>query len=342
MNWGGALLIGVTTCFVSWIATRYVLQILRKLAILDQPNERSSHTTPIPRGGGVVIIALVIIGWLLVWIFEKNYAPADRLWLLLIAGTILALVSFLDDIFNNLHAFVRLFLQVIAVTAGIISLPQGHGIFHAVLPAEFDLALSGIIWLWFINLFNFMDGIDGIASSQTITAALGIFGTFLLMPGIIYVDTYALIVAAAAIGFLPWNWQPARVFLGDTGSIPLGYFIGWLLILLSSNGMWQPAIILVMYFIADSSFTLLRRLSRGERIWHAHKQHYYQYAVQMGRSHRHVVFVITAVNALLVCLAFIAVQSSIHGWYSFSVGVLLTVCLLYYLRFSKPRLNNEK
>ncbi len=342
MSWGSALLIGVSTCILCWIATKFILRVLHKLAILDQPNERSSHTRPTPRGGGLAVIAIVIIGWLLVWIFEKDYAPADKLWLLLIAGTMLAIVSFFDDIYNSLHPFLRLFFQGIAVTMGIISLPQEHGIFHDVLQTELDLAVTGIIWLWFLNLFNFMDGIDGIACSQTTTAALGIFGTFILVPEIAYVDTYALILAAAAIGFLPWNWQPARIFLGDAGSIPIGYFMGWLLILLSSNGMWQPAIILVMYFIADSSFTLIRRLSRGERIWHAHQQHYYQYAVKTGRSHGQVVFVITGVNALLVCLAFIALQSSVHGWYALSVGILLTVSLLCYLRFCKPRLNNEK
>ena len=327
MNWGSVLLIGVSTCIVSWIATSFILRILRKLAILDQPNERSSHTTRTPRGGGIAIITIVIVGWLLVWLFEKNYVPASKLWLLLVAGTMLALISFLDDIYNNLHPFVRLFLQGIAVTAGVISLPQGHGIFHAILPTELDLAASGIIWLWFINLFNFMDGIDGIASSQAATAALGIFGTFLLIPGIVYVDTYALILAAAAIGFLPWNWQPARVFLGDAGSMVLGFILSWLLIYYSHPTIRLIHPVQTIWCVALPVFDLLgviiRRILRGINPFKSDRRHIHHILLDLNFS---------TINVLLILLSISCILSIFGGFIYFNFGPLPTL-LSYFILF---------
>jgi UDP-N-acetylmuramyl pentapeptide phosphotransferase/UDP-N-acetylglucosamine-1-phosphate transferase len=159
----------------------------------------------------------------------------------------------------------------------------------------------------------------------------------ILFPAAAGLGSYALIVAAVAVGFLPWNWQPARIFLGDVGSVPLGYMIGWLLLSLASFGLWQAALLLVLYFFADASFTLLRRLARGERIWRAHHEHYYQYAVAAGRSHARVVIVITAANLLLAGLALATTLSPTSAWSALVAGMLLTICLLWYLRYSQNR-----
>ena len=238
---------------------------------------------------------------------------------------------------GGLPAVARLSAQAAAVGAGLFALPGDGAVFQGVLPTSLDMALSGIIWLWFVNLFNFMDGIDGIAGSQTATAGLGLFILAIIFSEAADLSPYGLALTAVALGFLPWNWQPARIFLGDVGSIPLGYAVGWLLLALADFGLWQAALQLVLYFFADATFTLLRRLIRGKVIWHAHHEHYYQYAVEAGRSHTHVVVVVTTVNLLLVGLALATTLSPTMAWSALGAGILLTAALLWYLRFARIR-----
>jgi len=321
----------------SWLATGAVLRFLRRRGVLDIPNERSSHSAPTPRGGGIAVIGVLLAAWLILWLAGEGSAAPGNFWLVLGAGAGLALISWFDDVLGGLPAALRFAAQAIAVAAGLFALPEGDGVFQGALPAELDLALSGLIWLWFLNLFNFMDGIDGIAGSQTASAGLGLFALAVLFPAAAGLGPYGLVVAAVAIGFLPWNWQPARIFLGDVGSVPLGYVIGWLLLALASYGLWQAALLLVFYYFADASFTLFRRLLRGEAIWRAHHQHYYQFAVAAGRSHAHVVVVITGVNILLVGLALATTLSSTSAWSALAAGMLLTICLLWYLRVGQSR-----
>ena len=228
-------------------------------------------------------------------------------------------------------------LEAIAVGAGLFALPGDGGVFQGFLPTVLDMVLSGLIWLWFVNLFNFMDGIDGIAGSQTATAGLGLFILAILFSNTAGLGPYGLALAAVALGFLPWNWQPARIFLGDVGSVPLGYALGWLLLSLAVFGLWQAALLLVLYFLADTTFTLLRRLVRGKVIWRAHQEHYYQYAVEAGRSHAHVAVVVTGVNLVLAGLALSTTVSTSLAWGALGAGILLTAVLLWYLRFFRIR-----
>ncbi len=320
-----------------WLATGGVLRILRQRGVLDIPNKRSSHSAPTPRGGGIAVVGVLLAAWLVLWLAGEGSAAPNNFWLVLGAGAALALISWFDDVRGGLPAALRFATQGFAVAAGLFALPEGGGVFQGALPAALDLALSGLIWLWFLNLFNFMDGIDGIAGSQTASAGLGLFALVVLFPAAAGLGPYGLVVAAVAIGFLPWNWQPARIFLGDVGSVPLGYVIGWLLLALASYGLWQAALLLVLYFAADASFTLFRRLLRGEAIWRAHHQHYYQFAVTAGRSHAHVVMVITVVNLLLAGLALATTLSTTSAWSALVAGMLLTICLLWYLRFGQNR-----
>jgi len=155
-----------------------------------------------------------------------------------------------------------------------------------------------------------MDGIDGIAGVEAIGIGIGIYAI-----GVVFMPAaagygQALAVAAAMAGFLLWNWHPARIFLGDVGSIPLGFLLGWLLLDLAARGLWQAALILPLYYLADASLTLVRRLLRGAVIWRAHREHCYQIAVQRGRSHATVARAIALANAVLVGLAFIAAWPS--------------------------------
>ena len=321
----------------SWLATAGVRRLLSRGGVLDIPNERSSHSSPTPRGGGIAVASVLIAVWLAFWLYGAGDDVSEDFWILLAAGAALALISWFDDVRGGLPAIARLGAQAIAVGAGLFALPEGGGVFPGVLPQALDLALSGLVWLWFVNLFNFMDGIDGIAGSQAASAGLGLFALAVIFPAAAGLGGYALALAAVALGFLPWNWQPARIFLGDVGSVPVGYAIGWLLLALATFGLWQAALLLVLYFVADASFTLVRRLLRGEAIWRAHHQHYYQFAVAAGRSHAHVVVAVTAVNLLLAGLALATTVSQAAAWAALGAGLLLTAGLLCYLRFAKNR-----
>lgn len=221
-------------------------------------------------------------------------------WLVLIAAaTALAVVSWRDDL-GHVPARWRLLAQVVAVAAGLAVLGGGP-VFQGLLPGWLDLLAAGLAWVWFVNLTNFMDGIDGITGVEA--ASIGIGLALIGAPA-----APALIVAAAALGFLRWNWHPARLFMGDVGSVPLGYLLGALLILLAKDGHWAPALILPGYYLADATWTLGRRLLRGQRVWEAHREHFYQQAVQRGWSHGRVALAVGLVNVGLVLLALAALS----------------------------------
>jgi UDP-N-acetylmuramyl pentapeptide phosphotransferase/UDP-N-acetylglucosamine-1-phosphate transferase len=242
-----------------------------------------------------------------------------------LAAAALAVVSWFDDL-SGVGPALRLLAQFAAVAAGLWVLPHG-ALFQGWLPPALDAAAGALVWMWFINLFNFMDGIDGIAGSEAATVGIGIA---LVAGDDLGLAAPALTIAAAAIGFLVWNWAPARIFLGDVGSIPLGYLLGFLLYQLALRGQWQAALILPAYFLADASFTLLRRLMRGERVWRAHRQHYYQRAVQRGLGHDRVVLRVIAADIVLILCAWAAAQG--WGFAALGVAALTVLALLVELR----------
>jgi UDP-N-acetylmuramyl pentapeptide phosphotransferase/UDP-N-acetylglucosamine-1-phosphate transferase len=182
------------------------------------------------------------------------------------------------------------------------SLPAEARVVPAI-PLTAERILSGLAWLWFINLFNFMDGIDGLAGSEAIAVAIGYLTLVTAVGQSGPLWHLALILAAATAGYLYWNWHPAKVFMGDAGSVPLGFVLGWLLLDLALRGYWAAALILPLYFAADATYTLLTRALRGEKPWEAHRQHFYQRAVLGGTSPSGVVWRVSAANAVLIVLA---------------------------------------
>jgi UDP-N-acetylmuramyl pentapeptide phosphotransferase/UDP-N-acetylglucosamine-1-phosphate transferase len=153
-----------------------------------------------------------------------------------------------------------------------------------------------------------MDGIDGIAGAEAIAVAFGYAAVAAVAGRETPLAELALVLAAASGGYLVWNWHPARVFMGDSGSIPVGFLIGWLMIDLACRGSWAAAIILPLYFAADATITLLKRLRRGEKPWQAHRQHFYQRAVLGGATPPAVVWRISAANAALIALALLSLR----------------------------------
>jgi UDP-N-acetylmuramyl pentapeptide phosphotransferase/UDP-N-acetylglucosamine-1-phosphate transferase len=294
------LLVLIICCsfFLTWLIRNFSL----KKQILDVPNERSSHFHPTPTGGGLAIVVAWYAG--LIYLFMYGFIPGN-LFFALMSGIIIAVVSLLDDVYD-IKPIIRFSAQT--VTA-IISFSLLHGI-HPVLflgknflpeVVLYPIAIIGIVW--FINLYNFLDGIDGYASLEAIAAGLA----FYFITG----DNINLILIAAVTGFLIWNWPRAKIFMGDVGSTQLGFII-IVLGIYFHNSDKLPIIcwlILLAPFWFDATLTLFRRWRRNENLSKAHRNHIYQRLVQSGFSHLKVDLLLSAVNLILIFLVIIAIKS---------------------------------
>ena len=321
------LLITVVVFASTLVGTLAVLGFLERRAILDHPNARSSHEQPTPHGGGLAIVGVVVPALCLAAFLQST----NPLPVYLVSGLAfaLAIISWIDDL-RDLNPAIRFFAQFIAVGLSLAVLPPPH--ITGFIPPALEQALVALAWVWFINLYNFMDGIDGIAGVETASIGLGIAGVALVAGLAQSQMSFGLILAAAAIWFLRWNWHPARIFMGDVGSIPLGFLLGWLLIELVQAGHGLSALILPLYYLVDATWTLLARAVRGEKVWQAHKSHFYQKAVQSGHSHADVCRGILMANIALVALALAALH---WPWSSLFSAVLIVGALIR--RLLSPR-----
>ena len=317
--------------FVSYLGTQVLITILAQRATLDLPNERSSHDVPVPRGGGIAVLGALLITWLIIDLLMPG-AP-DGIAAMIAACMALATVSWLDDL-RGLGPVVRLAVQIACVSVLLTAAPFPAPVFGGWLPPAADAIITALLWVWFINLFNFMDGIDGIAGVQAAGIGMGVFVTAKIGKLDASWLALGLSVVAASVGFLRWNWHPAKIFLGDVGSIPLGFVLGWLLLGLAAAGYPAPAIILPAYFLADATITLVRRLLRGEKVWKAHREHFYQLAVQSGLRHDQVCGIIAVANIFLVALALVAMRG--FPWPALSGAAAAIALLLFLLAKGKP------
>jgi UDP-N-acetylmuramyl pentapeptide phosphotransferase/UDP-N-acetylglucosamine-1-phosphate transferase len=254
---------------VALIAARLLLVPAARRLALDAPNERSLHERPVPRTGGLAIVAGIAAGCALAL---PGVAAT------LGAALALAVISFADDIYG-LPTLARLGAQL-AAAAAVVAFQLGYS--EPVLFTVFVLAIA-----WYANLYNFMDGSDGLAGGMTVIG----FGAYAIAAQVSGAGPFAALcasVAAAAAGFLVFNFPPARLFMGDAGSVPLGFLAGALGVYGWSRGVWPIWFPLLVFapFVCDASLTLLRRLLRRERVWQAHREHYYQRLVRMGFGHR--------------------------------------------------------
>jgi UDP-N-acetylmuramyl pentapeptide phosphotransferase/UDP-N-acetylglucosamine-1-phosphate transferase len=298
----------VTALAASAIGTRVVLSWLERRQILDHPNERSSHSRPTPRGGGLAVTPAVLAAWLVAAVLGASLG--GWVWGAVAAAGVLLAASWLDDRFT-LPAGPRFLAHALAVTALLALLPEGALVFQGWLPPWADRVVTALGWLWFVNLYNFMDGIDGITGIETASLGVGIALVAALSGVPSALAPLGLACAAAGLGFLVWNWHPARIFLGDSGSVPLGLLLGGLLVQLAVAGQLAAALILPAYYLADATITLGKRAARGEKVWQAHRQHFYQRAVQGGKRHDQVVKAIAAGNLLLVGCAVLATMGQV-------------------------------
>ena len=266
-------------------------RFLVRRRIMDIPNGRSSHSLPTPRGGGMIIVALSLVGFLGCWLLYPDW-PLSVLLILLSGAALIALEGWLDDLYS-FPARQRFLCQAVIVNLvvwGLISSSPGFSSFPGGLYLGKIVPLAVIFWVMgLINAYNFMDGIDGLAGIQAVSAGFG-WAVLGWLDGQMLVSLMGLIIASASLGFLGHNWSPARIFMGDVGSAFLGYIFAMMAVISFQKNprLLFAGILLVWPFIFDASFTFLRRLMNRENVFSAHRTHLYQRLIISGYSHRSV------------------------------------------------------
>lgn len=300
----------IVSIVVSAAITPPIMWILRKWRVLDMPNERSSHTTPTMRGGGIAIVCTIMLAG--VWLFGEQREPMTIAMTGLVGG--LAAVSFLDDCLS-LSTWLRLGCHLVAAVVMLYLLCRVAGFGWervAMWPAALVLFL---IWLvGYTNAFNFMDGINGLASGQAFVTGLGTaliigVGGHAWESPLVYLS---VAISGAAAGFMPYNFPKARVFMGDAGSAPLGFVLGGLVIAGSWRyGWWLllPLAMLHANFVLDTGITLVRRIIAGSPWYSAHREHFYQRLVRSGESHSYVTLLELLIQLLVVGLMLLYIKS---------------------------------
>ena len=314
-------------------ATYLVKRYVEKTGLLDTPNSRSSHSQLTPSGGGLsMVVTLLLAGAILTATLDK----AGILIPVMAAIVLLAITGWMDDR-HGLSVGIRFIVYIIVALYVIYSL----GSFDRFEIGEFSIGLGSfsvlftIGWIvWLINLYNFMDGIDGLAATQSAVAGCTLGIWFTLHKNYV-MALFCYVIMAVSLGFLVWNWAPARIFMGDVGSVTLGGLFAILAVL----GQTQhdiplgACVLLLGVFIADTTVTLLRRALRGERVWQAHRSHFYQRAVRTGYTHARVTgaaAIIAVVLAIFATLEMLRVFP--QGLWAALSAALLAGTALYIVR----------
>jgi UDP-N-acetylmuramyl pentapeptide phosphotransferase/UDP-N-acetylglucosamine-1-phosphate transferase len=303
---------------------------------MARPNARSSHTAPVPQGGGAVVVvaALAATAFSLA---EVGLAGEGRIAWIAAGALLLALVGAVDDI-RGLPVLPRLGLQLLAVVFVVAATGPGARVLPAAVPYPAEIALLIVAGAWFVNLTNFMDGIDGItlAAFMPLAAAAAVLaagGRMTPAGGLL-----ALCFFGALAGFVHFNLPRARLFLGDVGSLPIGLIGGALLLDLAQNGAFAAAVILPLYHFTDATATLLGRIARREKVWEAHRQHAYQNAVDGGWSHARVSGLVLMLNIGLAGLAVLSVRLEAVGQiFCVAAAVAAVMAMIAIFRRKGPR-----
>ncbi len=321
---------------VSALLTHYFSRPETILSILDTPNVRSLHSRPIPITGGIAILLAVTLSMV---IAIRLYAPVPHYFELWISGLLIAAISFIDDC-HHIPVLIRLAVHFLAAYLWL-----WHGDFWLtalILPGiswEWPLLLSTSLSLlfvvWMINLYNFMDGMDGFAGGMAVFG----FGTLAILGGLAENSSFMmmnLIVASASGGFLLFNFPPARIFMGDTGASTLGFLAAAFSLWGNQAGILPLWIALLIFspFIVDATVTLFRRILRGEKIWLAHKSHYYQRLVQLGWGHKRTVLWEYVLMAACSVSALLALYLPVYAqWSLLVVWCFIYVVLIYLVKW---------
>ena len=320
------VLLTIIVSTLSWYLVKLLIAYLHDKQIVDTPNERTLHQGDVPRGGGLAIIFLTSLAIIFIGILSGRISMFLALLICVLAW---ASLSWLDDR-HGLSPRSRFLVQIIyalfmLLAFGWVEQIQLTSEYYLLIPKlGFLLSLFGVVWL--ANLYNFMDGMDGLAASQAIVASATL-SFWLWQYGDQGLAIVCLVLAAGSYGFLIWNWHPAKIFMGDVGSVTIGAFFATM-ILIGVSRYDMPVIsfvILLSVFIFDASITILRRLFKREKIWLPHRSHYYQRLAKMGFSHSKIVI------TLIVIMTLSSLIASITLAYRDSIGIaiLLELVLLF-------------
>jgi UDP-N-acetylmuramyl pentapeptide phosphotransferase/UDP-N-acetylglucosamine-1-phosphate transferase len=328
-----SLVAAVSAALISACMTWAIRPMLLRVA-LAKPNARSSHRIPTPQGGGIAVITatLLVAGAFIAF----AGATGMKVPFAVFGATLfVAVIGFADDV-NSIPVLPRLLLQGLAVAAVVFTAPDDLRIVSAC-PLWIERGLLLLAGLWFVNLVNFMDGLDLMTAAEAVpvTAAVVLLGLLGAVPASTAIVAAAL--CGALLGFSPFNRPVAKIFLGDVGSLPIALLLGWCLLQLAYDKQFAAALLLPLYYLADATVTLFRRMIRREPFWLAHRSHFYQQATDNGFT---VLRVVGEVFALNVGLATLAVVSAVTASPAVRLLLLLIGCVavtIAMMRFSRRR-----
>jgi UDP-N-acetylmuramyl pentapeptide phosphotransferase/UDP-N-acetylglucosamine-1-phosphate transferase len=331
------LLLSLVALIAAALLSAILIRAVRPLMLrhaLARPNARSSHRIPTPQGAGIAVITAALLVAFAIMI--GSGAPGLQIPATVLAATLfIAIVGLADDV-RSIAVLPRLLLQGAAVATIIFASPSELRIVSAC-PLWIERTILLLAGLWFVNLVNFMDGLDWMTVAEVVpvTAALLMLGALGEFPASTTLMAAAL--CGAMLGFAPFNRPIAKIFLGDVGSLPIGLLLGWCLLQLAWRQQFAAALLLPLYYLCDATVTLLRRMARGEPFWAAHRSHFYQRATDNGFTVWRVVGEVFALNIALATLAIGSIMAA-----SIATKILLLVIggiatSAVMLRFSRPR-----
>ena len=277
-------LIYITAFLITAIGLHYYRKIAINRSILSNPNHRTLHISPTPRGGGIVFASVFVFFAFLLWL--NNQTSNDIFLIICIGGTVALLFGFVDDI-KNLSAIIKLFLQI-ALAGWAVYLLDGGPLYSINwIPNILAIVLTMFFLVWAMNAYNFVDGIDGIATSGAILSSIAIALAIVVSNGYIISAELLFLLFSTMLSFLIFNWPPAKIFMGDSGSVFLGYFFGCMVLYTIMRGevsIWSW-IIVFGYYISDTTITQITRLIMVRKWYFAHRSHAYQNFARITNSH---------------------------------------------------------
>ena len=276
---------------ITWLSLKYFINYLIRKEIVDRPNERTLHLGTVPRGGGLIIIAVLFIALLCAALFsQRSITFAALSTLVLLWGGVSWWDDHKDIAPHYRFVFQALFAAITVALFGRVTNIQITEDIWFTIPIALGALLTFVGIVWMANLYNFMDGMDGMAASQSIIASITLSFWFWQV-GDMALSSVCAVLAASCYAFLCWNWRPAKVFMGDVGSVTLGAFFATLLVIGVTRYDFPVISFLLLFsvFISDASLTISRRIIRGDTFWLPHRTHYYQRLANIGISHTKIV-----------------------------------------------------
>lgn len=327
------IILFISSLISAVILIRLIIAPLSNLGMVDIPSKRRAHTNITPRGGGLALSLVLIVGGIFFeYIMTRSFEYSIRI---ILPFFLISLISFLDDI-KTIPILIRFLVHLLCASSVIYALLYPVSLFHQELPLLLDFMLAALSFTAFLNIYNFLDGIDGITAAESIHLSATILILCFLKSEVIihlpFIVSISTLICACSIGFLMFNWPPAKIFLGDVGSIGLGFLIGLCLLLIaaSSERLFAASVIASLYYLADGGLTILIRLINKEKIWQPHLKHFFQKAVKRGMTHKQVVKKIILCNFILMILSVSSLYTPV-----ISVFLSLIVVMITLIKFIK-------